>query len=174
MTKIERAYARLGKLVFSTAFKFAAKYRLNDTEKEEAIANANWLFVNAVRKYDKTRAKLEGWIVYKLTQELTGILRKELRRGSLLKRVERDFEEMSAEEYRSFDLIDFFDSLDEDGQIVINLVFDTPKDVIRHARKLGDVSDPYNLRAAIRRRLRRDGWSRRRVERTFQLISEKL
>lgn len=170
MTKIEKAYARLGKLVFKTAWKFSKKYR---RDPEEEIANANAIFVDAFKRFNPKRQTLESWLVYKITMELTGILRNELRREKLLSRIEADFEGMEDVEIRTFDMVEFLEELGADAQQVVRLVFDTPKHVEKYIKRLGGPT-PRNMRRALRRELKKSGWGENRISRTFNQIGKAI
>jgi len=137
---------------------------------DNLMAEANLIFMKSFYSHNKHKASFTTWLYNRLWNGLIDIKRIEYKRVNCI--WIENCPEPKVESKESF--LDLLWDLSSDAKIVVTLVLDPPeklqKDIsYKHA------SNPKYFRGALRRHLHISlGWTMRRVQETFQEITEVL
>lgn len=168
-------YEDLGLSVRMTARVFARQFRLSRTDREEAIALANLVFLEA---YHTFRADLPGAVLGKRVRfmvwnRLHDAFSKEARYRKRVTPRRPSRHTPGAVGVRVFDRDDLMQQLTEDGRLVVGLLLSSPPDLDAEIRELPAPS-PHVVRGVVREYLANYGWSWSRVTAAFRAITEVL
>lgn len=150
-------------------------------EPAEAFAEASALFVEACQKWDPERGPVENWVNFFVSRELIEIQRCSARRNRIAPRETEpvDFDAVPTEDPLPFIREEVTSKLDEDAKLVVNLVLETPKEMLkmlRTRRKHLTRSEPEEIgvRTVLRSYLQDLGWGLNRIRSTFAQITSAL
>ncbi len=138
----------------------------------DLIATANLAFVKAYRSYTTGKnTKFTSYLCTIIWRDLCTKSRKEYGQRSHIINIQ-DIELFAALEDIEWNLRDFAELLSLDSKTVMQLIFNTPKEIAKVAKAKGDHAN--NLRSTIRDHLLNIGWTTRRVRLSFSEIRQLL
>jgi DNA-directed RNA polymerase specialized sigma24 family protein len=158
---INETYASVENLIYHTLHRFVKHYGGSVEEWHEYTGS---LFMVAYTDHSRSRGKFSTYLQWVLWKGLLEVRRKQQRhKGKVV------FTDLDPEVFKAptdFNLMEFMDSLSEDAQTVVRLVFDTP----------WQFSEPKEMRQVIRQYLAQPaiGWSSNRIASTFREICSAL
>ena len=162
--KIMARFIRVERLIEKKVQTFRRRYGLS---RDEAWSAASLGFCQAVEKYDpREHASFPTWCMWKVEKRLMDLVRDSARDRLTFG---HDLDQHRA---KHFDVQSLFWRLDADGLEAVMMVLDPPLSVRRRARKKGNGIGA--LRRAVKRKLRKNGWSRRRINRAFRRVRRAL
>ena len=148
--------------VHSLANQFCRKH--SSFRKDEALSVVDMAFIESFQSYDPDKgASFSTWFHWIAQKRLLTLLEKEIETISI---------EVDVVDPCSSHFLDFVDELSEDARIVVELVLETPKELLRL------IQDKWHPRRKTRDNLRqylvRLGWSIDRVRESFGEIRRVL
>jgi hypothetical protein len=163
-------YEGLRLLVHKIAQSFYRRWgATNAISLEDVIQEANALCLEAHQCYDPTKeTKLSSWVYYYISSRLRKRLWVKPRTGLSNASLERQPQRVR------FDAEAFARELSEDGRQTVFLVLDLPEDARvpdGHRRLAATASHP---RTILRHLLKKQGWGKQRIQRTFAEIQDAL
>ncbi len=168
MTTLTAVYEEHTRLLSHLAKKYKRCYR---TEYDEARSLANELFVVCTLDHDDTKGpigKRLGWTIWR---RMVTHGRKQYR----IRKREVVLDDVS--NHNRFDHEHLMKEVSQHAREVIDLVLTEPPDLLLHYHT-GGVDDPLifrrRARKALIRLLTEIGWTRRRIQRTFDELREAL
>lgn len=155
-------YRDMESLIYHLANPFCRDHR--SIPQDEALSVLRITFTEAYRSYDpKKGASFSTWFQWLGTKRLLNLLKKKIETVPI---------EVDVVDPCSSCFLDFIDELSEDAQIVVGLVLETPKELLRLIR------DEWHPKRKTRDNLRRYlvglGWSIDRVKESFGEIRRAL
>jgi len=157
-----KIYHEMQSLIAGIVWDYHHRY---NWEWDELMAEANLLFMIALKKYDK-RAKLSTWLTTFISKSLINYIVRTIKQAKI---PERDFIESI---YPSNIMTDLMDGLDNDAKMILDLVFDIPSQIQESILTKGTSS--RHFKAGIKRHLTSLGWSRRQIQKSFNKISNAI
>jgi len=149
---------------------FISNKRIARLDWDKYWSEAQYGFIKAVDKYNG-RVPLPKWILWRIHKNLYDLWRKDLVRSS--REVPMVNEEGKSvepgREERTFFLLELTEELSNDARTVVGLVLDTPK----HKGTRG--GQPASIKNSLQKHLlKKLGWSRQKIEETFEEIRTAL
>lgn len=156
---IEEAYEDFRLLLFEIAHKITAQY---GGEFDDTIGLANLRFTLAYKSFDPSKGmKFSNWMHIVVWGGLKNYLR-------LCRRHQKEHLKPLPTETNLFNMTDFLDELTEDAQYIVELLFDTPRD-LTHLFLIHEGTAHQNKRV-IRQYLRKQKWTKKRIDKSFTNI----
>lgn len=170
---LTETYEDLQKIVYKTAWGF---WRFYGGDIDDLIAQANLIFIDAFDSYNPEHgAKLSTWVASSIWWRLLDYMRKG--NGN---RPHTQIDKVSAETFpttnENFSVIELLDEMTQDAHIVLQLFFETPRDVVVDLLNTKERMD-YVQRAMQNRlmnRLRQMNWSVRRIKEAFNIVKKAI
>lgn len=170
-------YEDMQPLVNQIARRFA---RAHGTDLDETIGNANLIFLDALRDFDRTRSTLEQRLQVFIYSRLLDIQRPVYRwRNKMGSLYSLSFDDTTPEPVGTvgvhvFDRAGLFDTVTDDARTVLGLLLDTPAELLSTIRA-GAETGPHAIRRNLRSYLTNSlGWAVERVRETFGEIRSVL
>lgn len=170
---LTETYQDMRRLILSNAWKF---WKIHGGDLDDLIAEANLIFVDACDSYDPGRgAQLGTWISFRIKKRLISYMRKKGSGYGSHTSIDDHFEiPCTLLDYRgnNFSVMELLDEMEHDTWIVLELFFETPRNILVKIRNKHNRIDHVQaaLRNRLRNRLRQMGWTRRRIEGAFDKI----
>lgn len=168
---LAETYEDVKLLIFGAVWKFCGGYGGN---VDDLISQANLIFIDAFDSYDPSKgAKFTTWLTWKIKKGLLDYMRKERVYVTDIHISNEFIEEYPALD-RSFSVMELLDEMGQDAYIVLQLFFETPRDV------MANIVNNYNradhaqtaMRNRLQNRLRQMGWTMRRTKKAFEQLKE--
>lgn len=167
-TALTETYAEVREAVVGTARKFQARY---GGDSQELLAQANLLFVTAVRDYLPDRGQFLPWLRFRVWTGLAEMTREELRRHkSRNSGLDVDTIPRKAPSGLTALLVD----LSNDARALIALLLDPPPAALFNARVFGSPRVPDNLFDGVCTMLSACGWGDERLDLAIREVEEAL
>ena len=161
MLTIEEAYEQAKPIIYS----LVNRYPMNDRQRLDLLAEANYWFVRIYHSYDPSKSSLTTWVYTKLEKQLLAIRRREQQHNTCSLVID-----VAEREDRLGKLLD---SLTREAQEIITLLLDPPPEfTLRVCRKR--TPSPKIARTAMKEWLLSSGWTRTRISEAFAEIREAL
>ncbi len=167
MNAIEETYKDTERLIKYIVGKFHHKY---GGDFDELMCEANELFVMAYKTQDDNRGPFRKRLPYYLWTRLQEKLWKKLRRQHTIKQIQANLELVQD---KMFNFEHFVDSMSQDAQIIMTILFDPMPDMILAIRQHGRKT-PNRMRKALVEVLEDIGWGATRIRHTFSEITKAL
>ena len=169
---VTEVYEDVRGLVEARARRFAHRYR---RDPDDAVADANLIFVELYHSHDPARSDLRQRLAYKIPLMLAEPVRQDNDRNAGLPRVAfNDATVGAAPAPPPFDREGFESELTDDARVVLGLLLETPADLLA-AMRSARVPGPGSIRDCLRRYLSDTlGWAWNRVAESFEEIREAL
>lgn len=162
----ERAWDDNQKLVYSRVWHYV---RLTGRSFEDLVGPAHEAFMHTLVKHDAARGAFSTLLYRKVTNSILDWLRKEPARA--MEETVHAVTHLTPADHVAFH--DALQHASDDAQMVARIVLEAPR------RTLGalshDARKGRQIRGAIRQRLRKSGWSNKRISRVYdelKLIAE--
>jgi hypothetical protein len=197
---VTEVYEDLRPLIRDTARKFADRY---NQDREECLAEANLIFLNAYRTYDPARGRLEPRVCRVIWMRLLDKLRQKAaryqrrlegalspRRAGLTERdlaaharpgasgrvdVYSDLGGVPSYDVPDFDREDFYGEVSPDGETVVRLFLECPEPIRILLLETPTPSEPATFRRVVRRYLETArGWTAKRIGSAFREVAAAL
>lgn len=167
-TNETEAYDAMCSLIHYTVRKFQCAY---GGMYEDLVGEANYMFVLACRSHDAAKSKLSAWIHNRIWYGLLAQRRDEKKHTDNTISM-RGYENDIQYTPDSF-LLHFMEKITEESRDVVNLIVDTPDDMLQMALDKG--GQPKNLRSSLRQHLHSNlGWTHSQIKESFREIKEAL
>jgi len=168
---LTKTYIDMQKLIAEVAWDF---WNVYGGDIDDIIAQANLIFIDAFSTYDSSRSKITTWLTFKIKKGLLDYMRNgNLRESSKIK-FDNVFAEIYPASKKDVSVMEFLDELNEDAHVVLQLFFETPREILVDIQNSSRRID--HARAHIRRRLmnrlRQMGWTVRRMKTAFEEIKK--
>lgn len=180
MRPIDETYADVEKLLWRICHRHQAKY---GGDFDNLLGEAGLLFMAAYKDYDPKMGKFPTWLYQKVTYGLISATRNRrkvrvisssdlIESGKLVVKNERGgrshLEYDPQEPAKSkFHIGDFIAELGQDAKTVVQLLLETPADLLVIADNKG--GQPRNLRSTVRQALAKE-WGDQRVRASFDEV----
>ena len=161
-TTIENAHASVEKMLAKLAASHQATW---GGDYNEWLAEANLAFVNAYRTWNPSHGRLTTWAWHNVRGHLLNLHRTKAAKAK------RESLPADVGEESRFDLRAWLFELGEDARYVVDMVLESPVDLIQIMRTR-DKKRPS--RSLLKRFLRDLGWGHMKISKTFQEITEAL
>lgn len=162
---LEETYTDVQQLIFKMVHKFI---RQSGGDFEEYLSEANLAFVQAMKKYDKTKGQISTWIGFQVWHTLLEKKRNQSKDRHL-------FTETIPErkvESRQHAVTSLLSDLSQDARFVASLVLDIPEEIVSPTIKNG--SRPANLRKSLHNYLLDMGWTYSKIQECFEEVRQAL
>jgi len=163
---LSETYEDMKKLIFKVSWEIKASH---GGEINDLIGQANLLFIYALDEYDETESGLSTWLRRYIRAGLKNYIRSEQRHKSRHVQISIDSIDVNLQVFDSFSLMELLDEMGEDALTIVQLLFETPNDILLTALKSGKRMNHMKsyMRRRLRNRLRQWGWTACRITKTF-------
>jgi hypothetical protein len=163
-SEIEEAYEEYEKMIYSVAHKFYKKY---GGELKLIQAEARYFFVEAFHSYFEADGRFSTWLYFCIWHGLQGAFFKYPKSVKPTESFDHKIHE--GKKQKEFYLCDIMDSLSEEGQKIVQLVFHPPAALQKRILNTG--SHPHNVRAGIKKFLSEEmQWSPCQINNAFKEV----
>lgn len=169
---LEETYKDVQKLIFATAWDF---WNIYGGSIDDLIGQANLIFIEALDDYDSSRGtKLTTWVAFRIKKGMLDYRRNQNRnkyKPTYFSIVERPLKIYPLSD-KEFSVMELLDELGQDAHIVLQLFFDTPREIMVDIRNSHQRIDYVQaaVRNRLRNRLRQMGWTMKRIRKAFDEI----
>ena len=163
---INETYNDMKNLIARTVWKFKKTYEI---EFEEYLAEANLLFLKAVKSHSK-KAQLSTWVVTRIWYGLLDKLYEERnwkRQRTDFQLIEKTFLTL----HPSMTASELVDEISSDAKLILSLTLNMPKEIIQNAKRS---KNHLNLKISLKNYLRNIGWTIRRVQESIDEIQNAI
>ncbi len=170
---LTETYSDTERLIVKIAHDFHRKYGNTYGTVEELISIGNESFMKAYNS-DKGKSSFVTWLFIQVTHGILDEIRRRTKRQKRLPESTNGLDSVSysaalAQPPLKFFLHEFLDELTDDAKLVVELVLDTPNDLLEIMRE--DNGNRKKASASIRQYLLGCGWTVKRIMESFAEIT---
>lgn len=166
---IESTYADVERLIWKLVHKFYRSHGAQYGTLEELYSVAGEGFCVAVNRYDRQKAKCFTTYVYMVVQHS---LLQHVR--TCCKRRKTEVLLDAPQKTTGFNLTEFLEELSDEGKFVVQLILDSPKELLQVLFSHDDRSSARSYKAGLRKYLKEVGWLNEQISAAFAEIQEAL